>query len=84
MVVDRAIILVYSGCMKDILALANDNLVMEPLDALVLACAVLGGNVEAPHYLQDDDDDFLHREVSCDGKKFPVSFNGEQWESGII
>ena len=69
--------------MKALLALANDNLVMEPLDALVTACAILGGNVEAPHYLQDDDD-FLHREVSYGGKKFPVSFNGEQWESGIF
>lgn len=69
--------------MKALLDLANDNLVMEPLDALVTACAILGGNVEAPH-LSQDDDDFLHREVSYDGKKFPVSFDGEKWETGII
>jgi len=69
--------------MKQLIALANDNLVMEPLDALATACAILGGNIEAPSIYQDDSDE-LYREVSYDGKKFPVSYSGEQWESGWI
>ena len=69
---------------KNLIELANDNLVMEPLDALVTACAILGLSLNAPRHTQCDDDS-LFRTISYEGRKFLLSFNGEQWEnSGTI
>ena len=68
---------------QDLINLANDNLVMEPLDALVMACAIMGVELLAPRYTQDDDDD-LFRSVKLDEKTFLLSFSGEQWEQGWI
>ena len=69
---------------KNLIELANDNLVMEPLDALVTACAILVLSLNAPRHTQCDDDS-LFMTISYEGQKFLLSFNGEQWEnSGTI
>lgn len=68
---------------QDLIDLANDNLIMEPLTALHTACSMMGANIIAPRATQDDDYD-LFRSVELDGKEWLLSFNGEQWETGWI
>lgn len=63
---------------EELISLANDNLVTEPLTALHIACLQLGADMLAPRATQDDAED-LFRLIELDGKKFTVSFNGEQW-----
>lgn len=67
----------------DLINLANDNLVMEPLDALHAACSMMGAHIIAPRFTQDDDADFF-RSVSLDNREWPLSFDGCQWVQGWI
>ena len=68
---------------QDLIELANDNLIMEPLDALHAACSMMGANIIAPRVTQDDDCD-LFCCVVMDGRKWPLSYDGEQWGQGWI
>lgn len=67
----------------DLIDLANDNLVMEPLVALHAACAIMGADIIAPRCTQDDDFD-LFRSVSLNDRKYLLSFDGHRWVQGWI
>ena len=71
---------------KDILSIANDHLVMEPLGALGVACAIVGATINAPLVHFDDSMGDICRSITYGKREYYVSFCSHelQWGEGWI